>query len=259
LTTAGHDNVLGIRSDLNITFSPGAGSRTVAEHGLGLILALTRGLTRCMASQAAGSWDNRISAYVQSMRGKRILMIGFGSVGKRLAELLRAFETTIIAATRNGAKEAQADMSCSLDLIDAHLSLVDLVVIVVPLNAATHNLFNAGRLAKLSKNAFFVNLSRGAIVDNHALSNALNRGDLAGAALDVTDPEPLPNGHPLWSTRNAIITPHIAAAGQSHADQKQLADSVEASVRSFIAGERPDIPPVRLRDIPAPTSTPDGH
>jgi phosphoglycerate dehydrogenase-like enzyme len=165
------------------------------------------------------------------------LILGFGHIGKALAQLLRAFGVEIVAASRSGAPHPLADTSCRLEEADPHLAKADFVVVAAPLTRETKNFLDSARLARMRACAFLVNLSRGAIVDTLALGERLKQGQLAGAALDVTGPEPLPADHPLWTAPNLILTPHIAAAGAHPGDCERLLSITTENARRFSRGE----------------------
>lgn len=241
LTSAGYDNVRGfaLRDDIVISCSPGAGAQTVAEHGLGLMLALARGLPASLARQRARLWDPGVAAGMSALRGKTLLIVGFGNIGKALSLAARALGMTIVAVNRTGLPEDGADSTCAFKDLDRHLPGADFVVIAAPLTDETRGLFGKERLARLGRQCILVNLSRGGIVDGVALASALHRHQLAGAGLDVTEPEPLPPDHPLWRCPNVIITPHTAAAGPSPADRASLAALTAENVSRFAAGHSP--------------------
>ncbi len=235
LTSAGYDNIVGraLPEGLVITYTPGAGATTVAEHGMGLMLALARRLPAAFANQRDAQWDYGVGARAVSLQGRTALIIGFGHIGKAFAPLARAFGMKVVAASRNGAPSDLADASCRIADIDKHLPRADFVVVAAPLTRETRGLLGEDRLALMGAHAFLINLSRGPIVDATALARRLHDGGLAGAALDVTEPEPLPRGHPLWWAPNIILTPHIAAAGSTPGDSAHLVTLTVENARRF--------------------------
>ncbi|WP_168694302.1 D-2-hydroxyacid dehydrogenase [Sphingomonas flavalba] len=239
LTNAGYDNVQGqpLPAGLVVTHTPGAGATTVAEHGVGLMLALGRGIPDALDEQRRRHWNYALGGRLVSLQGRTAMILGFGHIGKALARLLRAFGMRVIAVSRRGDADGLADASCTLAGVDTHLPQVDFVAIALPLTPETDRFFDAARLALLSPGAFLVNLSRGGIVDAAALATRLEAGGLAGAAIDVASPEPLPAGHPLWSAPNLIITPHTAAAGPTPHDRAHMVALTAENARRFAQDE----------------------
>lgn len=239
LINAGYDNVTrrSLPEGLVVTNTPGAGATTVAEHGLGLMLALARRLPEALDAQRAARWDYGLGARLSALQGKTVMVLGFGHIGKALARLARVFGMKVIAVSRHGRPSDLAELSCRLSEAEEQLPGADFVVIAAPLTVETSAFFNAERLALLGPRAFLINLSRGGIVDSDALSAKLREGALAGAALDVTDPEPLPADHPLWTTPNLILTPHAAAGGPTPHDRAHLVGITTENARRFSRGE----------------------
>jgi phosphoglycerate dehydrogenase-like enzyme len=239
LINAGYDSVTrhALPADLVVTHTPGAGATTVAEHGMGLMLALARRLPDALEAHHAMRWDYALGGRLGSLQGKTLVVLGFGHIGKALARLARVFGMTVIAASQHGRPSDLADVSVSLADVEAHLPTADFVVIAAPLTVETRAYFDARRLALLAPGSFLINLSRGGIVDSAALSLTLHAGALAGAALDVTEPEPLPAGHPLWTAPNLILTPHAAAAGSTPHDRAHLVAITTENARRFSRGE----------------------
>jgi D-3-phosphoglycerate dehydrogenase len=169
------------------------------------------------------------------LSGATVAIVGFGAIGRQVAHRLRGFACRIIAVTRSGAAEAGADMALAVSQLEEALALADAVVLTLPLSAATRHLLDAQRLAACRRQPVIVNVSRGALIDTGALVAALQSGQIAGAGLDVTDPEPLPTGHPLWTVPNLVLSPHIAAGG----GYGLLADFVAGNLERVMQGELP--------------------
>ena len=239
LLNAGFDTVKAgdFGREVKVTYSPGAGATTVAEHGLALMLALARGLPQALAEQRRGRWDYGLGRGLTSLRGRTALIFGFGHVGTALAQLLSPFGMRVIAVSRHGGDKAGVEASCPMEDAERHLPECDHIVVAAPLTDETRGYFDAARLGRFKPGAFLTNLSRGAIVDLEALGSALEAGRLAGAALDVTDPEPLPQDHPIWSAPNLLVTPHIAAAGANRHDRAELIRIALENCRRFAEGE----------------------
>lgn len=180
---------------------------TVAESALALLLAV---LHRHKA--VARDW-NQWQLYQETdflFDRKKVAIIGAGGIGKRLIELLRPFDPEVIAVNRSGAPVVGADRTVAMRDAANVWSEADYFFLIAPLTKETHQLVNAEVLSKMKQNAVVVNVGRGPLVDTEALTQALVEQRIAGAGLDVTDPEPLPQDHPLWELDTCVITPHTA-------------------------------------------------
>jgi phosphoglycerate dehydrogenase-like enzyme len=195
-----------------------------AEWALAVILAMQKHLPFYVALQQQEEWGGRRQAaeldptahalpaglrspaLVDEMEVKTVLIVGYGSIGSAIESRLKPFGSQILRVARR-AREGVASVS----QLDELLPQADIVVLITPLTAETLHLMNADRIAKLKRGALLVNAARGQLVDTDALTQALVDGRIR-AAIDVTDPEPLPAGHPLWKAPNLLITPHIAGA-----------------------------------------------
>ncbi|HXA80513.1 MAG TPA: D-2-hydroxyacid dehydrogenase [Opitutaceae bacterium] len=202
-------------------------SEPCAQHALAFMLALGRNLFPSHRDQLTDhSWqygERRRDA--QLLTGQTVLMLGFGAIGRRLAELLAPFRMQVYAVRRQARSEPGVRIIAEEELTRV-LPLADHVVNVLSDNETTRGYVNARRLGWFKPGAKFYNVGRGTTVDQRALLEALQSGRLGAACLDVTDPEPLPPEHPLWTTRNCYITSHTA--GGRH-------DQGEALVRHFLA------------------------
>jgi len=207
-----------------------------AEHVLAQMLAMARNLPAQLRNQGgARDWlyqENRFTA--TALTGQTVLLLGFGAIGRRLAELLAPFRGRVIAYRRKPAGDEGVEVVTDAGLASA-LAVADQVVNVLPDSASTRGLMNAARLAEMKPGARFYNVGRGTTVDQPALIDALKSGRLAAACLDVTDPEPLPPEHPLWTAPNCFITCHIAG-GTVDQDEKLVRFFME-NLRRFRAGE----------------------
>jgi len=183
----------------------GVYAQAVAEWCLAMLLAGARSLP---ARARAATWDRRPADRL--LAGSTVGIVGAGGIGTRLIELLAPFPVRTVALTRSGREVPGASASVGPDGLGDLLAEADSVVLLVPATDATRRLIGADELERMRPHAWLVNAGRGALVDTDALVAALRTGRIGGAALDVTDPEPLPDEHPLWSLPNAIVTPHIA-------------------------------------------------
>lgn len=204
----------------------------VAEHALALVLAMARRLPECSALPA---WPSSDKPWGGSLRGATVVLVGAGDIGSNLLALLAPFGAHVIAVTRSGRDVPGASRSVAVRDLETALAVADVAVLAAPSTPETVGLLSASRLAALPVHAVLVNVGRGDLVDTHALVTALRSGRLAGAALDVTEPEPLPDGHPLWSEPHALITPHVA--NPPHLKIAALAARVRDNTERLAAGD----------------------
>lgn len=183
--------------------SRGAHGGATAEWAVGALLAVLHEFPQFAQRQAEGTWDRHET---DELAGKRVLVLGAGDLGTQVKRRLEAFDARVTMAARTA-----RDGVISIDQVPAVLGDHDVVIVMVPLTPATTGLIDAEFLAAMPDGAVLVNAARGQIVVTDALIAELTTGRLR-ATVDVTDPEPLPDGHPLWSTPNIFVTPHIAGA-----------------------------------------------
>jgi phosphoglycerate dehydrogenase-like enzyme len=227
LMSAGAERVIPFVPDgVTLCNARGAHDAAVAEWVMAVILAQVRELPRFVVAQQAGTWD---FASTGQLAGQTVLIVGYGSIGGAVERLLAPFEVRVERIARH----ARSGVS-SLDDLPAVLPKADIVILLVPVTPATTGLVDARFLSQMRDHALLVNAARGAIVDTDALLAELRSGRLR-AALDVTDPEPLPDGHPLWSAPGLLLTPHTAGA-TAPSEQRALALVRDQLVR-YAAGE----------------------
>jgi phosphoglycerate dehydrogenase-like enzyme len=197
-----------------------------AVHALSFMLAQARKLPLGLKTRTPNGtpiW-NTLRSTSGTLRGETVLIMGFGAIGKRLAELLRPLDLKIVAFRRKARGDEVVPVIAAEQL--AHtLAQSDHIVNILPESAETRHFFDSDKFSMMKAGSIFYNIGRGATVDQHALAEALRSGKLQAAWLDVTEPEPLPDTHPLWAEPNCFITPHIAGG---HADE------VETLVRHFL-------------------------
>jgi len=204
LVSAGAENVVPfVPSGVTLCNARGVHDPAVAEWIVAVILAQVRQLPRFMAAQQAGTWEPVRS---EPLAGQTVLIVGYGSIGEAVERMLAPFEVT----TERIARRSRPGVM-SIDDLPQALPRADIVILLVPVTPATAGLVDAKFLARMHDGALLVNAARGSIVDTAALLAELVSGRLR-AALDVTDPEPLPDGHPLWSAPGLLLTPHVAGA-----------------------------------------------
>ena len=201
----------------------------VAEHALALVLAAARRLPQTARERRwSGIGGERLA-------GRTVGLVGAGAIGREMIERLRPFGVRILALTRSGRSVDGADESLPAARLEELLERSDYAVLAAPLTRETRGLVGRAELRRLGRDAWLVNVARGPLVDTDALVAALAAGEIAGACLDVTDPEPLPDDHPLWSFDNVLVTPHVANPPGTW--DEPLARLVEENVRRFGAGE----------------------
>jgi D-2-hydroxyacid dehydrogenase (NADP+) len=200
----------------------GVNARAVAEHAMSLILAMTRQLHFARDNQAKHHWRGMVPDLAKredELGGKTLLIVGLGRIGSHLASLAKAFGMRVIGTKRDpGSGGGSADDVFSNGRLGEILPLADFVALTCPLTPQTEGLINAQALARMKPSAYLINVARGKVADEAALIAALNEGRIAGAGLDCTAEEPLPNGSPLWDIPNVLITPHTAGETQKYED-----------------------------------------
>ena len=224
--------------DLIATNSAKAASETIAEHGIALMLMMTRGLHLHHKNQMKGQWRGYTSRpNTIAVKGKTMLVLGLGGIGSQVAKRAHGLGMTVLG-TRNSSRQGP-DYVDYVGLADETNSLAakaDVIVNALPLTDSTRGTANAAFFDAMKEGAFYISVGRGGTTDTDALIAALESGNLAGAGLDVTDPEPLPEGHPLWDIPNVVISPHTAAgSGLSRENTMRLA---RENLRRYINGEK---------------------
>ncbi|HXA21306.1 MAG TPA: D-2-hydroxyacid dehydrogenase [Acetobacteraceae bacterium] len=224
---------------VRLASAAGVNARAVAEHAMSLILALARRLPEARDNQARHVWRGMIGDLTQredELTGKTVLIIGLGRIGGRLAQLAKAFDMTVVGFRRDPAVGAgAADSVHGLAELPALLPRADFVVLTCPLVPETRGVIDANALALLRPSAFVVNAARGGCVVESALIEALRAGRIAGAALDVTDPEPAEEFSPLWTLPNVFITPHTG--GETRKCEANVNDILVENLERMWRGE----------------------
>jgi phosphoglycerate dehydrogenase-like enzyme len=240
LLSTGHEALeqRGVPPHITVTGVGNSSAAVVAEHAMALLLALARRTGEAAVNGQQGRWDRGVAARIASLEGMTLCLAGYGRIGKELARRAQAFGMRCIAVNRSGRNDAPglAEAVFPMERLHEALAQADAVAISFPLAKDTQRLFGAREWAACKRGALVVNVGRGAVVDTDTLVAALHGGQLAGAGLDVTDPEPLPDGHPLWTAPGALVTPHVGGAG-STAGLRRLGELVLDNLRRFRAGE----------------------
>lgn len=201
----------------------------VAEHALALTLG---GMRRIAQYARADSWTPTAGT---NLLGARVVILGGGGIAESFIRLIEPFGCHTTVLRRSGTPTPGADVTTTLEDLHRSVADADVVLLALALTADTAGVVDAAALDAMAERAWLINVARGAHVDTDALVEALRTGSIAGAALDVVDPEPLPDGHPLWSLPNVIITPHTANTPQMA--QATLGAHVTANVARFGRGE----------------------
>jgi phosphoglycerate dehydrogenase-like enzyme len=207
----------------------------VADHAMALILAMARRIDEICANSARGEWNKAFKVPVFSLEGRTVAVVGFGNIGREVARRARGFGVKVLGLSRSGAPDPLADEMHPMADLHAVLGKADIIVLCVASSARTRHIMNAAAFAAARKGALFVNVTRGETVDQAALHEALASGHLGGAAIDVTEPEPLPAGDPLWSAPNLLISPHTAGGG-STGGGRRIAAVVTENLARFRTG-----------------------
>lgn len=182
---------------------------TIAEHVVMVTLMLLRRMPEYEEIIRNHGWNNQLP--IRSIRDNEFTILGTGNIGVNVAERVRGMGAArVIGLSRSGKAQAAFDHVYPISQLDEVLPTAKILVMALPGTAETMHILSRERIALLPEDAYVINVGRGTAIDQEALMEALNGGKLAGAALDVMDPEPLPRDHPLWTTKNLILTPHVS-------------------------------------------------
>ncbi len=226
-----------VESDVILTNTSGAHGPSIGEHTFALLLALTRRLPTCLEWQRQHHWG-RQEGYRTSreIKGSTMGIIGYGAIGRGVAQRAAAFELDLLAVDAQAVDGAPfLDEVWPPSRLPELLARSEVVVVAAPLTPETHHLLDAAMLARMRPDAYLIVVSRGGIVDEEALANALAAGQLAGAGIDVTEQEPLSPESPLWDAPNIIITPHLA--GDSFQKERRCVEILRDNLLRFSRGE----------------------
>ena len=233
LPSAGYEHALPhLPAQVTVCNGRGVHDAGTAELAVGLILAVQRGIDAAVRAMPTGRWD---PVGRPSLADRRVMILGYGSVGAAVARRLVPFEVELVRVAATARDTADGHVHAVAELADL-LPTVDVVVVTLPLTERTAGLLGAAELGALPDGALVVNVGRGKVVETDALLAELRAGRLR-AALDVTDPEPLPADHPLWGAPGALITPHVG--GYCDAVTPRLVDLLRRQVAALAAGDQP--------------------
>jgi phosphoglycerate dehydrogenase-like enzyme len=227
---AGNDRIV-------LTNQRGASGPAIADHAFAMLLALTRNLRNEFEAQAAAHWSREDAATRPiALAGRTMLVVGLGGIGGEVAQRAHGFGMKVVATRRSDAPGPDwLDHVGRPEELLTLLPQADVVAICVPLTKETEHLFDEKAFAAMKPGSYLVNVARGKIVATAALVKSLESGRLAGACLDVTDPEPLPKESPLWAMKNVVITPHVAS--DAEITDARAWDLLQENLRRFAAGE----------------------
>lgn len=212
-----------LKDGVKVLNASGAFGEMISEYIVGGIVSLYRQFPQYSSQVKNNGWE--MISGVDSIEAKRALIVGAGNIGMQTARKLKAFDAVTVGITRTKHDSIEYfDEVYTIDNLDKELSKADIVVIALPGTEDTKKLFNRERINRIKPGATFVNVGRGFIVDTDALVEALNNGIIKDAVIDVVDPEPLPDNHPLRNMENVLLTPHIS--GISWGDNRLIRDKI---------------------------------
>ncbi len=244
LTSAGADRLIDSEmvrsSNVTVTTASGIHAVPIGEWVIGAMIAFAKGFPRAFRSQQDNTWRPYLAS---ELEGATVGIVGLGAIGRHVAKLARAFGMRVIATRRSQEKratgasvgESDVDEVYARSELSALLSDSDYVVLAMPLTEESRHLIGEIELASMKRSAVIVNIARGAVIDQRALIDAVRNGVIGGAALDVTDPEPLPPESELWTLDNVMITPHISGGTPRYMDR-----AIELfcdNLRRYLAGQ----------------------
>lgn len=232
--TSGVDHIipaLGSRPDVTLTSARGMHAAPVSEMAVMLMLALSRRLPRLLESQKSQSWRRDIGGLLAN---KTVGIAGMGAIGTALARKCAAFDMKVIGFGSQIRAVDHVSEFYQYDSLQLKAPEIDFIVNICPLTDQTRGLFDATFFAAMKSSAFFINVGRGATVDESALINALRTGMIAGAGLDAFVEEPLASSSPLWSFDNVIVTPHLA--GSNNRIEEELIDFLTLNLNLALQG-----------------------
>lgn len=219
-----------------LTNATGAYGLAISEHMLAMLLSLYKKLELYRDQQHLGKWESQ--GAVRSVYGSTVLVLGMGDIGGEFGKRCKALGARVIGVRRTDSQKPDyADDVRLIGDLDKLLPEADVVAITLPGTEATRGLFDRRRIGLMKPGAVLLNVGRGYIVDTEALCDALESGALAGAGLDVTEPEPLPAEHRLWNTPTALVTPHISGFYHLKETHERIVKIMTDNLARFLGGE----------------------
>jgi len=227
MPNAGYDDAMEyVRDGMTLCNGKSIHDDSTAELAVGLTIASLRGFPDFVRNQDKSDW---VHVKNKSINDRKIGIIGFGSIGTTIAKMLNGFAVEIIPFT-----QSSRDNTIAITDLNKHLPTLDVVILILPLTKESKHLFDAKRLSLMKDGALLVNVARGPIVETEALVKELNSGRIT-AALDVTDPEPLPKDHPLWRAKGVLISPHVG--GNTTAFESRARRLIESQLNLLADGK----------------------
>ena len=226
-----------VQSEIVLTNTRGAHGPSIGEHTFALLFALTRHIPESIEAQRKHYWARpELYRTSREMRGLTMGVVGFGAIGRAVAQRAKGFDMDILAVDPHPDPGAPfVTETWGMERLPDLLEQSDVVVVAAPLTAESYHLLDAAALARMKPDAYLIVVSRGGIVDEEALADALEAGKLAGAGLDVTEVEPLPAESRLWDAPNVVITPHTA--GDSSEKERRCVEILRENLIRFANGE----------------------
>lgn len=216
--------------------STGAYGLAISEYMIAGLFELRKKLHLYYRNQLAHEW--RQEGHVGVVEGSVVLVIGLGDIGTSFARRMKAFGCRILGVKRRiSGKPDCVDSLYGMEELERLLPQADVVAMSLPGNPSTYHVLNRERIAMLKENAIVINVGRGTAIDTDALSDALYAGKIAGAVLDVTDPEPLPADHPVWDAPNALITPHVSGGFTLPETLEKIVELFARNLQRYLSGE----------------------
>ena len=218
-----------------LTNATGAYGLAISEHMIGALLCIMKKLHLYGADQQKHVWGDH--GNVTSIYGSRTLVVGFGDIGSEFAVRMNALGSRVTGIRRNQTEKPDyLEALYQMDALAECLRTADIVAACLPGTEETYHIFDRNAFAKMKKGAYFLNVGRGNAVDSYALAEALDSGHLAGASVDVTEPEPLPKEHPLWDAKNLLITPHISGNYHLQETHERIIQIAADNLARFMQG-----------------------
>jgi phosphoglycerate dehydrogenase-like enzyme len=223
------------RSDVVVTNARGAHAPNMAEHVFAMILAFSRGILIAREFQQERRWEARLARdFCYELAGSTMGIVGYGNIGRQVARRARAFDMRVVAVDAMPGAAEEGDELGGLDRLPDLLARADVVVVCAPATPESRHMIGTRQLKRMRPTAGLVVISRGALVDHAALAEVLADRSIAWAALDATDPEPLPADNPLWELDNCLITPH--SSGHSFQKEERVIEILAENARRLTAG-----------------------
>ncbi len=235
--SAGVDEILTpeiVKSKIILSNSSGVHATPIAEHIIGFILHFTRSFQKTFHQQIKHDW--RKDQTIGELRGSHVLIVGYGEIGRETARLVTAFGAEVSAIARSAHHDPKSGIHVeSINKLDKLLPKADFAVITLPYTKETHHLFDQSKFKLMKDSAIVINIGRGSIINESNLIEALRTKQIAGAALDVTETEPLEKTSPLWDMENVILTPHHSGLSQKYMDR--AIDILSLNLKAYMKGK----------------------